>query len=73
MESPLNHFRFAQFQFTLKALDCINLPTYKGSTFRGVFGHAFKKIVCVHPVRKFREASNLGKTIQKSDPAVGHS
>jgi len=71
MESPLSHFRFAQFQFTLKALDCINLPTYKGSTFRGAFGHAFKKIVCVHPVRKSREASNFAKTILKSDPAVG--
>ena len=71
MENPLSHFKFAQFQFTLKALDCINLPTYKGSTFRGAFGHAFKKIVCVHPVRKSREASNTAKTILKSDPALG--
>ena len=45
MESPLNYLRFAQFQFFLKALDCINLPVYKGSTFRGGFGHAFKKVV----------------------------
>jgi len=47
MESPLSHFRFAQFQFSLKALNCISLPVYKGSTFRGAFGHAFKKVVCV--------------------------
>ena len=48
MESPLSHFKFAQFQFVLSAEDCINLPVYKGSTFRGGFGHAFKKIVCVN-------------------------
>jgi len=71
MESPLNHFQFAQFEFLLKALDCICLPVYKGSTFRGAFGHAFKKVVCVHPVRKSREASNLTKNILQSDPAVG--
>ncbi len=73
MEGPLRHFQFAQFQFLLKASDALNLPAYKGSTFRGAFGHAFKKVVCVHPVRKSREASNIAKTILKSDPAVGQS
>jgi len=48
MESPLSHFKFAQFQFVLSAEDCINLPVYKGSTFRGAFGHAFKRVVCVN-------------------------
>ncbi|OGP90580.1 MAG: hypothetical protein A2156_08995 [Deltaproteobacteria bacterium RBG_16_48_10] len=48
MEGPLSHFRFAQFQFILRAQDCLNLPAYKGSTFRGGFGYAFKKIVCVN-------------------------
>jgi hypothetical protein len=71
MESPVNHFRFTKFQFIIKALDCINLPLYKGSTFRGAFGHAFKRVVCVHPVRKSREALNRAETIPKSDPAVG--
>ena len=47
MESPLTHFRFAQFQFVLKALEAIHLPPYKGSTLRGGFGYAFKKVVCV--------------------------
>lgn len=71
MKSSLGHFKFAQFQFVLRAVDCINLPAYKGSTFRGAFGHAFKKIVCVHPVRKSREALNPAETIVKSDPAAG--
>lgn len=46
MESPLGHFKFAQFHFCLKAIDRLNLPEYKGSTLRGGFGYAFKKVVC---------------------------
>ena len=34
------------YTFQLKALDTIHLPEFKGSTFRGSFGHAFKKVVC---------------------------
>src|SRR3990170_3658124 len=51
MEGPLFQFKFARFQFVLKALDSLRLPVYKGSTFRGGFGHAFKKVVCVHRER----------------------
>ncbi len=47
MKSALSHFTFAQFQFVLTAADSIHLPAYKGSTLRGAFGHAFKKVVCV--------------------------
>ena len=39
-------FTFARFSFHLKAKDLIELPPYKGSTFRGGFGCAFKKVVC---------------------------
>ena len=46
MESSLQNFKFARFQFSLKALECLNLPEYKGSALRGGFGHAFKKVVC---------------------------
>ena len=35
-----------KFFFTLKSTDSIRLPLYKGSAFRGGFGHAFKKVVC---------------------------
>jgi hypothetical protein len=48
MEVVINHFKLAQFQFFLKAQDRIRLPAYKGSTLRGGFGYAFKKIVCVN-------------------------
>lgn len=35
-----------KFSMILKALSPIALPPYKGSTLRGGFGHAFKKVVC---------------------------
>ncbi|MBI5326725.1 MAG: CRISPR system precrRNA processing endoribonuclease RAMP protein Cas6 [Deltaproteobacteria bacterium] len=42
----LDNFYFSKFSLSLKAKDPIVMPPYKGSTFRGGFGHAFKKIVC---------------------------
>ena len=51
MESRLSSFKFAQFKFALKAFDPIRLPIYKGSTLRGAFGYAFKKVVCVNRER----------------------
>ena len=42
----LSQFNIAKFTFHLKAEDSIQLPSYKGSTFRGAFGHTFRKIVC---------------------------
>lgn len=37
-------FRLAKYSFTLEAIDNINLPAYKGSTFHGGFGHALMRI-----------------------------
>jgi len=48
MDGSLNNFRFGRFHFFLKALENISLPAYKGSTLRGGFGHAFKKVVCIN-------------------------
>ena len=42
----LNGFYLSRFSFQLRAIDTLRLPQYKGSTFRGGFGHAFKKVVC---------------------------
>jgi hypothetical protein len=42
----LKSFRIARYRFDLEAVDSLHLPPYKGSTFRGGFGHAFKKMVC---------------------------
>jgi CRISPR-associated endoribonuclease Cas6 len=48
----LNHFTFAKFKFNIKALEDIALPAYKGAVFRGGFGYAFKKIVCIQRTKK---------------------
>lgn len=43
------HFRLACYRFVLKATTDMELPAYKGSTFRGGFGHALKSRVCLTP------------------------
>ena len=42
----MDGFYLSRFSFQLRAIDPLRLPRYKGSTFRGGFGHAFKKVVC---------------------------
>jgi hypothetical protein len=37
---------FGKYQFTCRLETDAELPHYKGSTFRGVFGRALKKVVC---------------------------
>ncbi|MBI4847715.1 MAG: CRISPR system precrRNA processing endoribonuclease RAMP protein Cas6 [Nitrospirae bacterium] len=39
-------FPFKKFEFQLAPQEPILLPSYKGSTLRGGFGNAFKKVVC---------------------------
>ncbi|MCR4320550.1 MAG: CRISPR system precrRNA processing endoribonuclease RAMP protein Cas6 [Candidatus Brocadiaceae bacterium] len=43
----LETFRLAKFRFTICAKEHIRFPSYKGSAFRGGFGYAFKRVVCV--------------------------
>ena len=40
-------FKTAKINFEIKAENDVVLPDYKGSTFRGVFGHIFKDVMCV--------------------------
>jgi hypothetical protein len=42
----LHAFVASRHLFTLTPLDHLKLPPYKGSTLRGGFGHAFKRVVC---------------------------
>lgn len=37
---------YQHYRLTLRAEDQLLLPYYKGSTFRGAFGNAFRRIVC---------------------------
>lgn len=42
----LENFSFIRLHFTILALENIILPNYKGSTFRGAFGIALKRVMC---------------------------
>ena len=44
--NPLQNFRLARYRVILTALSPIVMPPYAGSTLRGGFGHAFRKMVC---------------------------
>jgi hypothetical protein len=63
VESLLSHFKFGQFEFVLRTLDNIRLPAYKGSTIRGGFGHAFKKVVCVNKDKVCESCLLKGKCV----------
>ena len=39
---------YERFRFSLRLTAKTALPGYKGSVFRGAFGSAFRKVVCVH-------------------------
>lgn len=43
----LENLKIARFKFEISPKEKLFLPEYKGSTFRGGFGHAFKKVVCI--------------------------
>jgi hypothetical protein len=45
----LESFRIARYRFDLEAVDELHMPAYQGSTLRGGFGHAFKRMVCLRP------------------------
>jgi len=43
----LERFSIARFKFVIQAEGHLGLPPYKGSTFRGGFGHALRRVVCI--------------------------
>ncbi|MDI6793139.1 MAG: CRISPR system precrRNA processing endoribonuclease RAMP protein Cas6 [bacterium] len=51
----LDRFRLARFGLTLVPGKTLFLPEYKGSTFRGGFGYAFKRVVCANRKSECRE------------------
>lgn len=42
----LEGLKIGQFTLGIRALDDLHLPAYKGSTFRGGFGQALRRVVC---------------------------
>jgi hypothetical protein len=57
------HITIAQVDFTLKALEPLSLPPYKGSTLRGGFGAPFRRIVCVIRDKKCSDCLLKGKCV----------
>lgn len=51
-EVAMHRFTFSKFTFLIKGESALHLPAYKGSTIRGGFGHAFRRIVCVFKNRE---------------------
>lgn len=46
-KDSMRRFRLAKYMLEIESgKDGLDLPTYKGSTFRGGFGHAFRSMVC---------------------------
>jgi CRISPR-associated protein Cas5t len=44
--APETLLSLARYRVTLEALEPLDLPAYLGSTLRGAFGHAFRKLCC---------------------------
>ena len=55
--TQLQNFRLARYRMTLTALSTITMPPYAGSTLRGGFGHAFKKMVCTQGLIDCRDCT----------------
>ncbi|MDZ7338640.1 MAG: CRISPR system precrRNA processing endoribonuclease RAMP protein Cas6 [candidate division KSB1 bacterium] len=71
----LPELTFAQYQCRLQAVDDLHLAPYKGSTLRGAFGHAFRRVACVEPRRATCQGCLLTGTCPYSrvfeSPAMG--
>ena len=46
MTDQLSKLKLARYRFTARVQDRLTLPEFKGSAFRGGFGHAFRRIAC---------------------------
>jgi len=46
---------YGRYSFSIQFEDNAILPEYKGSTFRGVFGHALKRVVCALKKQECRD------------------
>jgi len=47
--------KYQTLDFSIRALEPVRLPPYKGSAFRGGFGNAFKRVVCVFRKKDCRD------------------
>ena len=55
--------KLSKYRFTIKPQRELILPPYKGSTFRGGFGHAFRHAVCVERKKECAGCSLRSKCV----------
>lgn len=46
LQDLIHSLRWARLQLVFRAEETLHLPAYAGSTFRGAFGHAFRRVAC---------------------------
>ncbi len=63
LHNILNSLKLARFELTLAASNELHLPMYLGSTLRGGFGTAFKRVVCALRDRLCHECILKGKCV----------
>jgi hypothetical protein len=49
LDQILQTITYTKLLITFEAIDNVELPPYKGATFRGSLGHAFRRLVCTYP------------------------
>jgi CRISPR-associated endoribonuclease Cas6 len=55
--------KMSKYRFTIRPIRELILPPYKGSTFRGGFGHAFRHAVCIEQEKECPKCSVRNKCI----------
>lgn len=63
----LQQFRIACYQFTIEAFEDLHLPPFKGSTLRGGFGHALRRLTCLH-----QDGRRCGECDHEQDCVYGY-
>lgn len=49
LDQVIQTINYTRLLITFEAIDFIELPPYKGATFRGSMGHSFRRLVCKYP------------------------
>ncbi len=65
-ESNRPFLDFQRFRFSLRIISHTVLPAYKGGVFRGAFGNALKKSVCVDRARKCSDCALDNRCLYKA-------
>ena len=63
LEEPRPFLSFARFRFSLRVTSRIVLPPYKGAVFRGAFGNAFRRMVCISHIRECSACEQRGQCL----------